>query len=184
MLGDSQHPWVVLTSIFLPLILIIWTSCLLICLYKHMMAKLHKTKVGHTTAAPLRVVVSDNNNNNNNNSSSSSGSGSGSGSGVDKSRTAGDIGVGVISTQYAPVTSHLASSLTMADFVKMKTDINLNDSLGPRYYPSAPISTIPEPPRSNEVFPSPIAPLEPPWPHLPPINSTASEKPSSSPGAR
>ena len=57
----------------------------------------------------------------------------------------------VISTQYAPVTSHLASSLTMADFLKMKKDINLEDSLGPKYYPTAPISTIPEPPAAEVV---------------------------------
>ena len=166
MLG-GHRPWVVLTSVFLPLIVIIWTSCLLICLYKHIVAKLQKTKVGHTTTTSVRVVVSDNNNNDNSNNNSANSS--------DKRRSIGDVGVAVgppggtvISSQYAPVTSHLASSLTMADFVKMKADINLNDSLGPRYYPSAPISPIPEPPRSNEVFPSPIAPLEPPWPHLPP----------------
>lgn len=169
MLG-GHRPWVVLASVFLPLIAIIWTSCLLICLYKHLMAKLHKTKVGHSTTTSVTVLVSDNNNNSSRNSSSSNTS--------DKGRSGGDVGVSVpvISTQYAPVTSHLASSLTMADFVKMKADINLNDSLGPRYYPSAPISTIPDPPPSNEVFPSPIAPLEPPWPHLPPINSTGTEK--------
>ena len=86
----------------------------------------------------------------------------------------------VISTQYAPVTSHLASSLTMADFLKMKADINLNDSLGPKYYPKVPISTIPEPPPTDEMFPSPIAPLEPPWPHLPPINGTTNELKSTS----
>ena len=166
MLG-GHRPWVVLSSVFLPLIAIIWTSCLLICLYKHIMAKLHKTKVGHSTATSVTVLVSDNNNNNNNSRNSSNSSGS------DKGSSGGDVGVSVpvISTQYAPVTSHLASSLTMADFVKMKADINLNDSLGPRYYPSAPISTIPDPPPSNEVFPSPMAPLEAPWPHLPPINT-------------
>ena len=178
MLG-GHRPWVVLSSVFLPLIAIIWTSCLLICLYKHIMAKLHKTKVGHSTTTSVTVLVSDNNNNNDSNRSNSSSSSSSSG---DKGRGSGEVGVSVpvISTQYAPVTSHLASSLTMADFVKMKADINLNDSLGPRYYPSAPVSTIPDPPASNEVFPSPIAPLEPPWPHLPPINSTATEKQSGS----
>ena len=180
MLG-GQRPWVVLASVFLPLIAIIWTSCLLICLYKHIMAKVQKTKVGHSTTTSVTVLVSDTNNNTDSRHSSSSSS-----SGLsDKGRRGGDVGVSVpvISTQYAPVTSHLASSLTMADFLKMKADINLNDSLGPRYYPSAPISTIPDPPPSNEVFPSPIAPLEPPWPHLPPINSTGSEKQSGS-GAR
>ena len=171
MLG-GHRPWVVLASVFLPLIAIIWTSCLLICLYKHIMAKLHKTKVGHSTTTSVTVLVSDSNNNNSSNSRNSSSNTS------DKGRSGGDVGVSVpvISTQYAPVTSHLASSLTMADFVKMKADINLNDSLGPRYYPSVPISTIPDPPPTNEVFPSPIAPLEPPWPHLPPINSTGTEK--------
>ena len=178
MLG-GQRPWVVLSAVFLPLIAIIWTSCLLICLYKHILAKLQKTKVGHSTTTSVTVLVSDNNNNNSSSGTSSSSSSRNS----DKARGSGDVSVPVISTQYAPVTSHLASSLTMADFVKLKADINLNDSLGPRYYPSAPISTIPEPPPSNEVFPSPIAPLEPPWPHLPPINSTASEKPTGS-GAR
>ena len=91
----------------------------------------------------------------------------------------------VIPTQYAPVTSHLASSLTMADFLKMKSsEVNLNDSLGPKYYPKAPVSTIPEPPGTHEMFPSPIAPLEPPWPHLPPIDKTSNEKTLSSSGAR
>ena len=179
MLG-GQRPWVVLSAVFLPLIAIIWTSCLLICLYKHIMAKLNKTKVGHSTTTSVTVLVSDNNNNNSNHSNNSNNSSNRSSS---KGRGGGEVSVPVISTQYAPVTSHLASSLTMADFVKMKADINLNDSLGPRYYPSAPISTIPEPPPTNEVFPSPIAPLEPPWPHLPPINSTATEKPAGS-GAR
>merc|ERR1712062_650969 len=148
MLGGHRL-WVVLASVFLPLIAIIWTSCLLICLYKHIMAKLHKTKVGHSTTTSVTVLVSNNNNNNNDDSRhSSSRSGM-----IEKGRGGGDVGVSVpvISTQYAPVTSHLASSLTMADFVKMKADINLNDSLGPRYYPSAPISTIPDPPPTNEV---------------------------------
>ena len=172
----GQNPWIVLTSVFLPLIVIIWTSCLLICLYKHFMTKLQKKKVGHTTPTSVRVVVSGNNSNN-----SSSNNNNNDRRVEEKSRSTGEVGVGpVISTQYAPVTSHLASSLTMADFLKMKADINLNDSLGPRYYPSVPISTIPEPPPKDEVFPSPIAPLEPPWPHLPPISSTSSEKPSSS----
>ena len=58
----------------------------------------------------------------------------------------------VISSQYAPVTSHLASSLTMEDFIK--SDIDLNASLGPLYYPKAPISTIPEPLASEELFKS------------------------------
>merc|ERR1711953_1573875 len=134
MLG-GHRPWVVLSSVFLPLIAIIWTSCLLICLYKHIMAKLHKTKVGHSTTTSVTVLVSDSNNNNNNNNSRNNSSSSSSNA-SDKGRSGGDVGVSVpvISTQYAPVTSHLASSLTMADFVKMKADINLNDSLGPRYY--------------------------------------------------
>ena len=90
----------------------------------------------------------------------------------------------VISSQYAPVTSHLASSLTMSDFMKLKSDVNLNDSLGPVYYPKAPISTIPEPPGSEEMLPSPIAPLVPPWPHLPPISTSANERTDQARSAR
>ena len=90
----------------------------------------------------------------------------------------------VISSQYAPVTSHLASSLTMSDFIKLKSDVNLNDSLGPLYYPQAPISTIPEPPGSEEMLPSPMAPLVPPWPHLPPITTSANEKTGEAGAAR
>ena len=82
----------------------------------------------------------------------------------------------VISSQYAPVTSHLASSLTMSDFIKLKSEVNLNDSLGPLYYPKVPISTIPEPPGSEELLPSPMAPLVPPWPHLPPISSSSTNE--------
>ena len=90
----------------------------------------------------------------------------------------------VISSQYAPVTSHLASSLTMSDFMKLKSDVNLNDSLGPLYYPQAPISVIPEPPGSEELLPSPMAPLVPPWPHLPPISTSANEKTGEARAAR
>ena len=83
-----------------------------------------------------------------------------------------------VSTTYAPVTSHIASSMRLADFMK-NGDLGLSDSLGPRYYPKEPISSTLEPLDlldSQCVLPSPMAPLEPPWPHLPPIDKNKKER--------
>jgi len=153
------HGYSVLLTVFLPLLIVIWISCLVICLYKHIIARLEKNRTGQ--CPNVRVVVENNNIIT-----------------TPQPQQQQQQQQSVIPTQYAPVTSHLASSLTMADFLKMKQEtVNLNDSLGPKYYPKVPVSTIPEPPASHEMFPSPIAPLEPPWPHLPPIDKTSAEKP-------
>ena len=129
--------YTLLVTVFLPLLILIWASCLVICLYKHIVARLERTRTGQCPS--VRVVVENNN--------------------IisppqqqHKQQQQQQAGQTVISSQYAPVTSHLASSLTMADFLKMKKDINLEDSLGPKYYPTAPISTIPEPPAAEVQF--------------------------------
>ena len=159
----------ILVTVFLPPLVLIWAGCLIICLYKHLMLRLEKNMTRTGQCASVTVVVENNN--------LSQAPASGLKQPVTRQQP-------VISSQYAPVTSHLASSLTMADFIKLKSDINLNDSLGPLYYPKAPISTIPEPLAREELFPSPMAPLVPPWPHLPPISSAANEKTGSSRGLR
>ena len=135
----SKHGYsgyTLLVTVFLPLLILIWASCLVICLYKHIVARLERSRTGQCPS--VRVVVENNN--------------------IlpppqqqqqHKQQQQAGPGQAVISSQYAPVTSHLASSLTMADFLKMKKDINLEDSLGPKYYPTAPISTIPEPPAAE-----------------------------------
>ena len=157
----------ILVTVFLPPLVLIWAGCLIICLYKHLMLRLEKNMTRTGQCASVTVVVENNN--------LSQAPASGLKQPVTRRQP-------VISSQCAPVTSHLASSLTMADFIK--SDINLNASLGPLYYPKAPISTIPEPLASEELFPSPMAPLVPPWPHLPPISSAANEKTGSSRGPR
>jgi len=160
----SQYGYTVLVTVFVPLLLIIWVSCLVICLYKHIITRLEKNKTEQGTS--VRVVVENRNIITPQPQQQT----------TTPSATTTTTTTSVIPTQYAPVTSHLSSSLTMSDLLKMKSEVNLSDSLGPKYYPKAPISTIPEPPGVDEVFPSPIAPLVPPWPHLPPINSSNNDR--------
>ena len=157
----------ILVTVFLPPLVLIWAGCLIICLYKHLMLRLEKNMTRTGQCASVTVVVENN--------KLSQAPASGLKQPVTRQQP-------VISSQCAPVTSHLASSLTMADFIK--SDIDLNASLGPLFYPKAPISTIPEPLAREELFPSPMAPLVPPWPHLPPISSAANEKTGSSRGPR
>ena len=52
---------------------------------------------------------------------------------------------------YAPVTSQLSSSMTLADILR-KGDSGLNDSLGPRYYPSLPVGDVLDP--LQAIYPS------------------------------
>ena len=137
----SKHGYsgyTLLVTVFLPLLILIWASCLVICLYKHIVARLERTRTGQCPS--VRVVVENNNIISPPQQQQQH-----------KQQQQQQAGQTVISSQYAPVTSHLASSLTMADFLKMKKDINLEDSLGPKYYPTAPISTIPEPPAAEVV---------------------------------
>ena len=161
----SQYGYTVLVTVFVPLLLIIWVSCLVICLYKHIITRLEKNKTEQGTS--VRVVVENRNIITPQPQQQST---------TPSATTTTTTTTSVIPTQYAPVTSHLSSSLTMSDLLKMKSEVNLSDSLGPKYYPKAPISTIPEPPGVDEVFPSPIAPPVPPWPHLPPINSSNNDR--------
>ena len=130
--------YTLLVTVFLPLLILIWASCLVICLYKHIVARLERTRTGQCPS--VRVVVENNNIISPPQQQQQQ-----------HKQQQQQAGQTVISSQYAPVTSHLASSLTMADFLKMKKDINLEDSLGPKYYPTAPISTIPEPPAAEVV---------------------------------
>jgi hypothetical protein len=49
---------------------------------------------------------------------------------------------------------------------------------GPTYYPLYPVSTVEDPLEAtpSHVIPSPMAPLEPPWPLLPPLETRAKKK--------
>ena len=75
---------------------------------------------------------------------------------------------------YAPVTSQFSSSMTLSEMLKQGGggSRGLNDSLGPSYYPQFPINDFIDPLQAtpNKVLPSPMAPLQPPWPHLPPLD--------------
>ena len=161
MFGDNAL--IILTSILVPLIVVLWITCLAICLYKHISSRFESRQqttsvtvvVGTPSKAPTPLFTPSN-----------------------ATRPVTTLHTPRTDPTYAPVTSHIASSMTMADFLKGKADIGLNDSLGPKYYPKVPISTIPDPPETNQVFDSPMAPLEPPWPHLPPIDSVKSNEDS------
>ena len=155
MFGDNAQ--IAITSVLVPLIVVLWISCLAICLYKHISSRLEArqtTSVTVVVGTPSRQLPTP--------------------LFTPSNRTITTQHITRIDPTYAPVTSHIASSMTMADFLKGKGDIGLNDSLGPKYYPKDPISTITDPLETtpaNQMFPSPMAPLQPPWPHLPPIDT-------------
>ena len=152
MFGDNAL--LALTSVLVPLIVVLWLTCLAICLYKHISSKLEArqtTSVTVVVGTPSRQLPTP--------------------LFTPSTRPVTTLHTPRTDPTYAPVTSHIASSMTMADYLKGKGDINLNDSLGPKYYPKVPISTVPDPLENNQMFPSPMAPLEPPWPHLPPIDA-------------
>ncbi len=50
--------------------------------------------------------------------------------------------------------------------------------IGPTYYPLYPVSTVEDPLEAtpSHVIPSPMAPLEPPWPLLPPLETRGKKK--------
>lgn len=149
---------VVVTSVLIPLIVITWLCCLGYCLLKNLATKLETQR--QSTAVTVVVASST--------SSAPCPTPLFTPSRPPSTRVA---------TTYAPVTSHLASSLTLSDFMR-GGELGLNDSLGPRYYPKQPLSEagkLEELPPLDQLFPSPMAPLQPPWPHLPPIEGVTSQ---------
>ena len=158
----TAHILTIVTAILIPCVVLTWLCCLAYCFVKNLQGKLDPGRQQQQNTA-VTVVVAP----------SAAPSALFTRSRPPSSR---------VDATYAPVTSHLASSMTLSDFLK-SGDINLNDSLGPRYYPPEPVSRdvarLQETTPQDQMFPSPMAPLEPPWPHLPPINSHK-QKPSSS----
>ena len=157
----GQHALALLTSVLVPLIALTWLCCLAYCFVKSLSGKLE----GRQQSTAVTVVVAPS-------------AAAAAPNLFTRSRPPSTR----VDNTYAPVTSHLTSSMTLSDFMKAG-NLDLNDSLGPRYYPPEPVSraahTVEERTALDQMFPSPMAPLEPPWPHLPPIEGHR-PKPSSS----
>lgn len=157
----TAHILTIVTAILIPCVVLTWLCCLAYCFVKNLQGKLDPGRQQQNTAVTVVVAPS-----------------AAPSALFTRSRPPSSR----VDATYAPVTSHLASSMTLSDFLK-SGDLNLNDSLGPRYYPPEPVSRdvarLQETTPQDQMFPSPMAPLEPPWPHLPPINSHK-QKPSSS----
>jgi len=142
-----MEPLILMTTLAVPLIVLCWLVCVAYCVYKHIDAQETKTL---TRGSSVIVVVEENT--------------------VPPTPLFTPTLKHKQDPQYAPVTSQVSSSMTLADILK-KGDSGLNDSLGPTYYPKFPLNDVIDPldasPRN--VLPSPMAPLRPPWPHLPPL---------------
>ena len=85
-----------------------------------------------------------------------------------------------VAFKYVPQTAATTFAFSSVFFFFYDADCKVGCSFfaGPTYYPLYPISTVEDPLNAtpSHLVPSPMAPLEPPWPHLPPLEVRGNKK--------